>query len=278
MAVSTSGTPASGWTRQLPWSWVLGCLVAVLLLGLVDSATAPALTFAPLYVIPVALATWFAGLQRGVAVALAAAAAWLLGRHIDPAAHGVIADLSNALVRVGAYIGVALLLTTMRSTLLRQFPGLVGGSIHGVLDARQFSNAVDLELSNAGRYGCPLSCAYVEIDRFRVVWERHGPVMAVLVLNAMGRSIRCHLRRADVVGRVGAERFVVLLPETSAAEAAALVERLRSGFSEYAGFCPVPVGLSASVLSYENAPPTLEELMRDVQSLVASKNETDARL
>jgi diguanylate cyclase (GGDEF)-like protein len=258
-------------SRQPSWTWVLACVGALLLLALLDSATGPELTLAPLYVIPVALATWFAGLQRGLPVALAAVAAWVWGQHTDPAVSDIAMYVLNVLVRAIAYVAVALLVAGMRWALLRYLPHLTASDcLSGVLGAAQFREVVSLELAGAHRNASPLSCAYLEVKGFHLVSERHGPVMAILVLSALASCIRRCLRRADVVGRFGAERFVVLLPQICVADASAVVQRLRTEFTASIGFCPATVDLSIAMLSYEIPPATLDELIRDIEARVGS--------
>jgi diguanylate cyclase (GGDEF)-like protein len=257
---------------QPSWNWVLACAGILLLLAVLGSVTGPVLTLGPLYVIPVILATWFAGLQRGLPVALGAVAAWLWGHHPAPASGGVDAYVLNTLVRAGAYVAVAFMLAGMRSALLTNLPRVTGPDcINGIFPASQFREIMSLELDSACRNALPLSCAYLEVSDFRLVSERHGPKMAILVLSALGRSIRNCLRRADVVGRLGAERFLVVLPETRAADVGDVVQRLRTEFTASTRFCPTRVDLGIAVLSYDVPPATLDDLIRDVKALATSR-------
>jgi diguanylate cyclase (GGDEF)-like protein len=257
--------------RQPSWNWVLICVGILLLLALLGSVTGPKLALGPLYVIPVLLATWFAGPARGLPVALGAVAAWLWGHHPDPASGDIGTYVLNVLVRAVAYVAVALLLSGLRSALLAYFPRLTASDcLSGVLAPSQFREVMSVELASACRNALPLSCAYLEVSGFRRVSERHGPMMAILVLSALGRTIRRCLRRADVVGRLGAERFLVVLPETRAAEVGDVVERLRSEFTATTGFCPTRVDLSIAILAYDVPPATLDDLIRDVKALATA--------
>ena len=263
--------------RQPSWAWVLACLAALGLLAVAQVAAGEDLVLAPLYVIPVVLATWFAGLSRGLAVAFAALAAWLWGLPADAVGSGFDAYLQAVLIRAFAYVSVAVLMAALRSASSRHLPQLTASDcLDGVLPASQFRDVVTLELAHAHRDALPVACAYLEVTGFRLVSERHGPTMALAMLSMLGRCMRRCLRRADLVGRLGAERFLVLLPETAAVDATALVERLRGDFETAVRSCPDGVSLRVVMLAYERSPATLDDLVRDIKALVSASRSSGA--
>ena len=83
------------------------------------------------------------------------------------------------------------------------------------------------EIDRAGRSGLPLSCCFIDLDNFKRVNDRHGHLEGNAVLALAARVLREALRNGDVVGRYGGDEFVVILPQTTEAEARALSERLR---------------------------------------------------
>jgi diguanylate cyclase (GGDEF)-like protein len=169
-----------------------------------------------------------------------------------------------------AYVAIAVLLSALRSATWRYFPYLsASDSINGVLQASHFRQVVTLELAGARRDAPPLACAYLEFTGLRLVSERDGPAMAIAILGVLGRCMRRCLRRADIVGRLGAERFLVLLPETAAVEAVVVLERLRSEFAAATRPCAGGVGLRIVLVSYEVSPVTFDALVRDIKTIVS---------
>src|SRR5205085_3468140 len=66
-----------------------------------------------------------------------------------------------------------------------------------------------------------------DIDHFKTVNDRHGHPAGDVVLHELaGRAVR-QVRNVDLVGRLGGEEFVVVMPETSLAGAVVVAERLR---------------------------------------------------
>jgi diguanylate cyclase (GGDEF)-like protein len=70
------------------------------------------------------------------------------------------------------------------------------------------------------------SVAFADLDRFKLYNDEFGHLAGDAALAAVADVLREQLRSRDVVGRFGGEEFCVLLPDTSAAEALAVAERL----------------------------------------------------
>lgn len=77
------------------------------------------------------------------------------------------------------------------------------------------------------RNGRPYSVLFVDIDLFHHYNKNHGDAAGDKALIEVGRIMQSVCRSEDRVFRKGGEEFIVLLPETSLAEAAAIAERLR---------------------------------------------------
>jgi diguanylate cyclase len=71
------------------------------------------------------------------------------------------------------------------------------------------------------------SLLLIDIDRFKRVNDDHGHGAGDAVLRAIAGQLRQALRPQDRAGRMGGDEFAVLLPDTPAAEAAHVAERIR---------------------------------------------------
>ncbi|MGN6610917.1 MAG: diguanylate cyclase [Angustibacter sp.] len=69
---------------------------------------------------------------------------------------------------------------------------------------------------------------FVDVDLFKQVNDRYSHSVGDEVLRRIADILRAQCRAHDVVVRFGGDEFVVLLPATSAQEAAAVAERVRS--------------------------------------------------
>jgi diguanylate cyclase (GGDEF)-like protein len=67
----------------------------------------------------------------------------------------------------------------------------------------------------------------IDIDHFKRINDTLGHAAGDSVLMHLSTLLQSHVRGEDVVGRVGGEEFLLLLPDTQSQQAIALAERLR---------------------------------------------------
>jgi diguanylate cyclase (GGDEF)-like protein len=84
------------------------------------------------------------------------------------------------------------------------------------------------ELERSRRLRQPLSVAALDIDHFKRVNDQFGHAAGDAVLQRIANVCRLALRANDVIGRIGGEEFLALLPATGEREAFVVAERLRA--------------------------------------------------
>lgn len=99
----------------------------------------------------------------------------------------------------------------------------------GLSNRRELFNRFGHELSRARRSGQPLSVCLLDLDHFKRINDTHGHGVGDEVLVKVAGVLRQCLRETDVIGRIGGEEFVLLLPETDGCGAARVIERCRAG-------------------------------------------------
>lgn len=82
----------------------------------------------------------------------------------------------------------------------------------------------------------PLSVVMIDIDDFSAFNDQHGHHTGDEMLRRTALVLRSALRTCDVVGRWGGEEFLAILPDTDAAGAAIVGERLRQAVEADAFF------------------------------------------
>lgn len=92
--------------------------------------------------------------------------------------------------------------------------------------------AIDLiarkELLRRIRTPSPLAIGLIDADHFKEINTAHLQTGGDHVLSWLAKSLNDAVRASDSLGRVGGEEFMVVAPETDAAGARALAERLRA--------------------------------------------------
>ena len=99
-----------------------------------------------------------------------------------------------------------------------------------------FNRLRDLLASSRGMR-VPLTVAAIDLDHFKLINDAHGHGVGDQVLKHFAQMTRRHLRPIDLVGRIGGEEFLVLLPNAEATGAVQALARLRAIF---AAKSPVP--------------------------------------
>ncbi len=114
------------------------------------------------------------------------------------------------------------------------------------------------------RHGHPLAVVLLDIDRFKRINDRHGHGCGDDVLVETARVLGKSIRQQDLMARWGGEEFILLLPETGLAEAAALAERVRKAIAEIAlqrGDAEIRVTASFGVAQREERHHSLDTLI-----------------
>jgi diguanylate cyclase (GGDEF)-like protein/PAS domain S-box-containing protein len=113
----------------------------------------------------------------------------------------------------------------------------------GLPNRRKVLERLDEDIEAARRSGHPLSLAMLDVDRFKSINDRFGHAAGDQVLQRVASAIQGALRSGDVVGRLGGEEFLLLLPGAGAEDAVAVAERVRAAVE--AGGAPGGLGSPA---------------------------------
>nr|WP_277606049.1 diguanylate cyclase [Glycomyces sp. L485] len=96
----------------------------------------------------------------------------------------------------------------------------------GMWNYRFMQTSLRREAERARRFQRPSALLAIDLDLFKAVNDTHGHPVGDQVLVELSRRITGQIREVDLAFRHGGEEFMVLLPETDAAGAAVVAERL----------------------------------------------------
>jgi diguanylate cyclase (GGDEF)-like protein len=155
--------------------------------------------------------------------------------------HNDVAELSVAvLVTLGVAISLvtivfALPFVTLLQRSMRHAQLLNASRIDsktGLLNPGTWEREAASEVARAVRTRSPLAVVLIDVDHFKLVNDLHGHLAGDDALRAIAHVFRIFLRDYDLAGRFGGEEFAVLLPQTSAADARQIAERVRLHIAE----------------------------------------------
>jgi diguanylate cyclase (GGDEF)-like protein len=170
-------------------------------------------------------------------VLLGACVTWVLRLHGLSAGTGQPGDLlmatpSNivnliygAVEPVLASIGFLLMYNEMAQTELRRLART--DPLTGVLNRMALDEEAHALFRQPAGHGPGCAALMIDADHFKTINDRFGHAGGDGVLAKLAEAIAGQLRARDVLGRIGGEEFLILLPDTAMDAATALGERLR---------------------------------------------------
>jgi diguanylate cyclase (GGDEF)-like protein len=134
----------------------------------------------------------------------------------------------------------------------------------GLWNRRQFELRAAQELERSARFGERFAVVLTDLDGFKAVNDTYGHLAGDAVLVETARRLVTHTREVDLVARFGGEEFVLLLPQTDAAGAGKVAEKVRLEVAAEpvdtdAG--PVGISLSAGIACHPADGATIEALL-----------------
>ncbi|MGH7522642.1 MAG: GGDEF domain-containing protein [Gemmatimonadales bacterium] len=166
-----------------------------------------------------------------------------------------------ALAAIG---GLTWAIMALRRSLARERRLARVDDLTGVRNARAFHEAAGAEIERARRYQHPFSVAVVDL----------GTRVGDEVVRAAAAALRGALRATDIVARLGRDEFIALLPETTAASARIVLDKLRAGLAELRttdGRAAIP---SIGGVTFLNPPRAVEEIVRAMDDRIAEAKAT----
>jgi len=121
-------------------------------------------------------------------------------------------------------------------------------------------------VARAAETGKPICVLIFDIDHFKGINDTHGHDAGDDVLRDFSERIRRGVRGIDLVARYGGEEFMLVMPETDAAYASGVAERLRSdvekvSFDTRSG-AKIPVTVSIGIAEWQGPADTAESLIK----------------
>jgi two-component system cell cycle response regulator len=150
-------------------------------------------------------------------------------------------------------------------------------SLTGLYNRRYLMTHLDRKLMGIAETGKPVSVMLFDVDHFKAVNDTHGHGVGDDVLVKLAEVASDNLRSVDLVARLGGEEFVVVMPESNAATAMQVAERLCAQVAESSidlpDGTPISVTVSIGVATSETADEMADDLLeRADAALYTAKN------
>jgi len=146
-------------------------------------------------------------------------------------------QIRNATIRTGDHLecgAVSLRLDTLSldelghlSRVLERLEAANTDPLTGLLRRGFITDGLSTLVDRCTEAGVPISCAFVDADRFKNINDQYGHQVGDEVLSAISRLIMIALRDADPCVRYGGEEILIFIPGTTEAAATTVTDRIR---------------------------------------------------
>ncbi len=236
------------------------------LLGVVDVVTGHEIHFLLLYLIPIFIGSWFISKETGIYLALFASLIWLIAASLSGRSYSSTWIVYwNLFMRTAAFVFFAVTQALLRAKLdelsnlaSRDFlTGLPNGHAFYQLTANEMDRAFGVE---------PMTLVSIDVTGFKWVNHRFGYPMGDQMMCTVAHTIRQHVPRPDLVGRLGGTSFSVLLPNIASDVANLILQRLQIALHEERRKYSYPLTFFISAIACAKAPRTVAELMQEADA------------
>ncbi len=251
---------------------VVAAAVGVLLIGALDYATGPEISLILFYLVPIALVAWFAGLIPGIVISVLASLLLFL-TPVQPRAGEGWRHLHywNVFMRFGVFAVVATIVSmqaVIRTLLLREKELSRRDILTGAVNGRAFTELLSAEILRLSRYGRQFSLAYIDLDNFKSVNDLRGHASGDRLLRIVAEGVQDAVRSSDTVARLGGDEFAILLPETDAVSAEAVIRKVQGALDGLFREGLWNVTMSIGLLTCATPPDSSDHALRRADELM----------
>ena len=166
-------------------------------------------------------------------------------------------------VSAASQIALSLANLQLRESLREQS---IRDPLTGLFNRRFLEESLERELQLAGRKQQQIAILFLDLDHFKRFNDTFGHDAGDMVLKSVADLLSDFFRTSDICCRYGGEEFAIILPESSAQDAAIRADALRSEIKrlqlQYRKQTLGPISLSAGVAAFPENALTSDELLR----------------
>jgi diguanylate cyclase (GGDEF)-like protein len=216
----------------------------------------------------VVVSAWWGGFSHGILLALAGSVACGLVDSLENPTLPPVAVMWNGITRFGTLALTCSLVSRLHASMVRERRLARTDSLTGAANARTFYETAAQEAERARRTGRPLTMAYLDLDDFKQLNDRLGHAAGDAALVHAVAAVRAQLRGADLLARLGGDEFALLLPDTDADGAVALLRRIQALLGQEMHRKALPVTFSIGAITFGRPCTDVDLMIRRIDALM----------
>jgi diguanylate cyclase (GGDEF)-like protein len=123
----------------------------------------------------------------------------------------------------------------------------VTDALTGLANYRLLVDRLISEMVRSQRTGRPFALLLLDVDGLKRINDKFGHLTGSRALSRVGDALRAACRAMDTPARYGGDEFAVILPETDAAMAQRIAERIEDSLARDGQTPPVTVSIGVSM-------------------------------
>jgi diguanylate cyclase (GGDEF)-like protein len=241
-------------------------ILMTILLGIFDLQTGVEGHFLLLYLVPIFIGSWFVSREVGVYLAFFGSLIWFAADSLGGRTYSSAwIAYWNMVTRTSVFVLFAVTQAQLRTKLNELsklasrdlLTGLPNGHAFYELAAKEMDRAFGLE---------PMTLACIDVTGFHWVNHRFGYPMGDQMVCKIAHTIKQHVPRPDLVGRMGGTSFAVLLPNVASETANFVLEGVHHALNEERRKFSHPLTFFISAIACTKAPRTVAELLHEADA------------
>jgi diguanylate cyclase (GGDEF)-like protein len=251
---------------------LISVLLFIFLLGILDFDSGFETTFSFFYLIPIAITTWYLGKTEGQIMVVLSIITWAVSNRLagEVYSHEII-RYWNAGIRLVVFFLFAELLHGLQQALLHEQSLSRTDFLTGIYNSREFYERVNFEIL---RNGNPMTVAYMDLDSFKQVNDRHGHSEGDKLLKIIAQTASSVIRKTDVVARMGGDEFVFLFPDSDQTKARVALEKVKLALVNKMRESNLPITFSIGAVTFLSAPQSTDEMLHKADKLMYEVKES----
>jgi diguanylate cyclase (GGDEF)-like protein len=196
--------------------------------------------------------------KAGIAAAILCSVIWFVVEVLTSEHTNLLIHFWNAAIRLGFF-----LLPTILFKVVEQERRLArADALTGAFNNRYFIELLQREIDRSVRYRHFFTVAFIDTDNFKIINDTFGHAFGDSALQAIVKLMKKHLRKTDLVARVGGDEFAILLPETDSAAARSAITNMTGKLCDELIRMKYPITFSIGVLTLSAPHLSAEEVLR----------------
>lgn len=231
-------------------------LLSIIFIGYLHFIIGPSFEFHLFFLVPIMVASWFTGVFFCYFVLCLTIFSWTLGDYLL-ASNNIesLPFLFNSTIHALILAYITYLLRYIRHLLIRESQLAREDSLTKTPNRRSFYESGEIAFSTGHRQQLPVTIIFIDVDSFKSINDTYGHKIGDKLLFEAAQVMNQHVRKNDVLGRIGGDEFCLILLNVEKEQAHSYATNLKEKLAEKMYQHQWQTTFSMGIVTYRVTPP-----------------------